>query len=109
MSSSPLNQMFKPAICLGGVIIAFGLYSTRQVPMEFKFQILGLILLFTFVIIFVKSLILVLCTYVLFIDMPDPDNYAAALLRTYQSKMNDNLLSRVGRKILKSLGLSLSP
>ncbi|RMX48081.1 hypothetical protein pdam_00002599 [Pocillopora damicornis] len=112
MSSSPLNQLQKPVILLGGAIVAFVLFVTRQ-PVEFEINTiwvtLVLILVFSSVVAIIKSLNLVLCTHVLFIDMPDPDNYAAALLRSYQSKINDNFLARVGRKVLKSLGLSLCP
>ena len=46
---------------------------------------LVLILVFSSVVAIIKSLTFVLCTHVLFIDMPDPDNYAAALLRSHQS------------------------
>ena len=112
MSSSPLNQLQKPAILLGGAIVAFVLFVTRQ-PVESEINsiwvTLVLILVFSSVVVIIKSLTFVLCTHVLFIDMPDPDNYAAALLRSHQSKMNDNLLARIGRKVLKSFGLSFCP
>lgn len=112
MSSSPLNQLQKPAILLGGAIVAFVLFVTRQ-PVESEINsiwvTLVLILVFSSVVAIIKSLTFVLCTHVLFIDMPDPDNYAAALLRSHQSKMNDNLLARIGRKVLKSFGLSFCP
>ena len=112
MSSFPLNQLQKPAILLGGAIVAFVLFVTRQ-PVESEINsiwvTLVLILVFSSVVVIIKSLTFVLCTHVLFIDMPDPDNYAAALLRSHQSKMNDNLLARIGGKVLKSFGLSFCP
>ncbi|KAL9963110.1 hypothetical protein ACROYT_G032285, partial [Oculina patagonica] len=57
----------------------------------------------------VKMLISVLRTRVIFIDMPDPDNYAAVLLRAHQSKEINNWLAVVGRWVLQRLGHPLCP
>ena len=48
-------------------------------------------------------------THVIFIDMPDPDNYAAALLRAHQSKGMNNWLAVLSRWVLKSFGYPLCP
>ena len=61
--------------------------------------------------IFVTTLIFMLTrsTRVIFIDMPDPNNYAAALLQANESKGTTNRLAVVGRWVLKRFGYPLCP
>ena len=114
MLFSPLKQLHKTAILLvGAIIAAFASYNTHQLLVEYEIPTIWIfvvvILELTAVTTVIKSLVLVLQTHILFIDMPDPDNYAAALLRAHQSKMNDNLVAVWGRWVLKCLGFPMCP
>lgn len=61
-------------------------------------------------IIIMKALLLALSsTHVMFIDMPDPDNYAAALLRADQTKPTNHWLAMAARWVLQRFGFPLCP
>ena len=54
------------------------------------------------VVVIIKALILkLLSTNVIFIDMPDPDNYAAALLRAHQTKLTNHWIAMTARWVLR--------
>lgn len=61
-------------------------------------------------IIIMKALLLALSsTHVMFIDMPDPDNYAAALLGADQTKPTKHWLAMAARWVLQRFGFPLCP
>lgn len=63
------------------------------------------------VFVIIKALIFVLLgsTHVIFIDMPDPDNYAAALLRARQAKLTNHWLTMTVRRVLRRWGFPSCP
>lgn len=98
---------------VSGVIGASLLCTARRLILEHELTTIWIIVLITLVIIamvtIIKTFVLALRIHVIFIDMPDPDNYAAVLLRAYQSKVTNSWLAVVGRWVFRRLGLPLCP
>ena len=88
------------------------IYLVHQLIMESKFWtswILMVIILVIAMVTFTKKLMSVLWTHVIFIDMPDPDNYAAVLLRACQNKGTNDWLRVAGKWVLQRMGFPLCP
>lgn len=112
MSWSQLTRLCQKApVWLIGVPGAIIIYTTQQQIVGYEFPTIWISVVLTVAVIatIVKTLISVLRTHVIFIDMPDPDNYAAVLLRAHQSKEMNNWLTVVGRWVSQRLGHPFCP
>lgn len=113
MSQTVLRQPYSATFLYIGssCAIVVALYSAHHFHILFECTILFLMMAIIgfSTIIIVKRVGVVLSTHIIFIDMPDPDNYAAVLLRAHQSQSSDHCLAVAGRWILRRLGFPLSP
>ena len=117
MISMPHSRSARPFTTLlwfTGITCAIGaaIYSVQQTFVEY--EILAILILITaiigfIIIIIMEGLGVALSTHVIFIDMPDPDNYAAALLRADQTKPINHWLAMAARWMLWRLGFHLCP
>lgn len=113
MSQTVLRQPYSATFLYIGssCAIVVALYSAHHFHILFECTILFLMMAIIgfSTIIIVKRVGVALSTHIIFIDMPDPDNYAAVLLRAHQSQSSDHCLAVAGRWILRRLGFPLSP
>ena len=111
-SQLKIHVLHATPLCVINAIGASFIYLVHQLIIESEFWTFWILILIIVVIAmftFRKTLMSVLNTHVIFIDMPDPDNYAAVLLRAYQNKRTNDWLRIASQRVLKRLGYPLCP